>query len=203
MHRVSTMISICLIGLSVLLSAGCAQVAHKVDVLYAPIATYRGGTGALELVNSDDRRDSSSEPALRWVLGQIKDSEGVASGDIISSIRPQDVIADAFKQELVAAGYHVSSAKKVDKYTGKGVVITNTSVQLDEVPSITRLESSCTILLNLELWKSGAVVKRFEYRSRFSDIAVVDRELLPRSLFQKAIQEIMHQALPDILQNLH
>jgi hypothetical protein len=91
----------------------------------------------------------------------------------------------------------------VNKFTEKGVVFTNISVQLDEVPSIPKLESTCTILLKMDLWKSGAVTKRLEYGSKLSDIAVVDRELLPGSLFQKAIQEIMYQALPDIIRNLH
>lgn len=203
MTRATAKIVILLIGLVAVLTTGCAQVAHKVDVLYTPLATYRGGNGPLELAVSDSRRDNYSNNSIRWVLGTIKNDDGIVTGEIVSTIRPQDVLTDAFKQELAAAGYQVSFSKVLDKYSGKGVVLTDISVQLEEVPSLAKLESSCTILVKMDLWKSGAVVKRTEYRSRLSDIAVIDREQLPRSLFQRSIQEIMHQALSDILRNLN
>jgi hypothetical protein len=203
MNRVSAKFVILIMGLISVFTAGCAQVAHKVDVLYSPLATYRGGTGSLELATVDSARDGRSGPSIRWVLGQIKDTEGAATGEIISSIRPQDVITDAFEQELTAAGYQISFSKALDKQTKKGVVFTSISVQLEEIPSLAKLESSCTILLKMDLWKSGAVVKRSEYRSKLSDIAVVDRDQLPGSLYQKAIQEIMYQAVPDIIRNLN
>lgn len=190
-------------GLLTVLTTGCAQVAHKVDVLYSPLATYRGGTGPLELVVINARQDNVSDPSIRWALGKIKNAEGGVSGEIISTIRPQDVFADAFKQELAAAGYQISFSKILDKFTGKGIVFTDISVQLEEVPSLAKLESSCSILLKMDLWKSGTVVKHLEYRSRLSDIAVVDRDQLPNGLFQRAIQETMQQAVPDIIRHLN
>ena len=203
MNRVSEITLITLIGILVLFSAGCAQVTHKVDILYSPLAKYRGGTGSLELVNTDGKLENGIDSSIRWALGQIKNSDGAVTGEIISTIRPQDAVIDAFNQELSAAGYKVSSSNKSDKHTEKGIVFTNISIQLDEVPSFTRLESSCAILLKMDLWKSGAVIKRIEYGSKLSDFAVVDRELLSSNLFQKSIQEIMHQALPDIIRYLH
>lgn len=203
MTRTSAKIVILLIGLLTVLTAGCAQVTHKVDVLYSPLATYRGGSGPLELAVINARLDNVSDPSIRWVIGNIKNAEGGVTGDIISSIRPQDVLTDAFKQELAATGYDVSFSKVFDKFTGKGIAFTDISVQLEEVPSLAKLESSCTILLKMDLWKSGTVIKHLEYRSRLSDIAVVDRDQLPGSLFQKSIQETMQQAVPDIIRHLN
>jgi hypothetical protein len=96
MKSASEKFFILLAGLVVVLTAGCAQVAHKVDILYSPLTKYRGGTGTLELVNSDGKRESGTDSSIRWALGQIKDSEGVVTGDIISAIQPQDVVVDAF-----------------------------------------------------------------------------------------------------------
>lgn len=203
MDKISAKIIILFMGLLAVLTAGCAQVAHKVDVVYTPTSTYRGGTGPLKLVVNNATQDSGSDSLARWLLGQIKDSDGIVTGDIISEIRPQNVLADAFRQELTAAGYQVSLSKALDKNTGKGVVFTDVSVQLEEVPSLAKLESSCTIALKMDLWKSGKVVKHSEYRSKLSDIAVVDRDHLPDSLFQKAIKEITGQAVPDIIRNLN
>ena len=50
MNRISVKSVTLLMGALVLFTAGCAQVAQKVDVLYSPLATYRGGSGALDLV---------------------------------------------------------------------------------------------------------------------------------------------------------
>ena len=157
----------------------------------------------MEIINRDTTQANGSSPSIRWLLGQIKNTEGVATGEIISTIRPQDILADALKQELSAAGYQASISKEINNNTGKRVVLTDISVQLDETPSLTKLESTCTILLKLKLWKSGAVVKHSEYRSKLSDIAVIDRDQLPGNLYQKAIQETIQQAVPDIIRLLN
>ena len=188
--------------LAVLTSSGCAQVAQRVDVLYSPLATFRGGTGNLEIVDLNAQRTSSTDPSLRWAIGQIKDSEGMPVNEVISSIPPYEVITDAFKQELSTAGYRVTSAKALDKSTAKGVVFTDISVQLDEMPLAGRLETSCAIMLKLEIWKSGAVVNRLEYRSKYTDTAVKERQLLPQAVFQQAIREVVQKAVPDIISQL-
>lgn len=203
MNRASEKIVILLLGLLAVLTSGCAQVTHKVDVLYTPLATYRGGSGPLEVVVSDARRNLDSDNSIRWALGTIKNTHGVVTGEIVSAIHPQDVLTDAFKQELAAAGYQVSFSKKLDKFTGKGIVLTDILVQLEEKSSLTKLESTCTILFKMDLWKSGMFIRRSEFRSKLSDVAVVDRDQLPGSLFQRAIQETMQQAVPDIIRQLN
>ncbi|HEY3309938.1 MAG TPA: hypothetical protein VGJ93_15910 [Desulfuromonadaceae bacterium] len=188
--------------LAVIISSGCTQVAHRVDLLYSPLSTYRGGTGKLEIVDINAQRTSSTDPSIRWVLGQIKDSEGVAVAEVISGIPPYEVITDAFKQELSAAGYRVTFSKALDKSAAKGIIFTDISVQLDEMPLVGRLETSCAIVLKLEIWKSGGVVNRLEYRSKFSDTAIKERDLLPQTVFQQAIREVILKAVPDIITQL-
>jgi hypothetical protein len=203
MNRISTTVITLLMGIVVVATAGCAQVVHKIDVLYSPLATYRGGTGALDLAPVDSVRDGGSEPSIRWVLGQIKNTDGGVTGEIISAIRPNDIVSDAFKQELTAAGYQINFSKLLDKNTKKGIYFTDISVQLEEIPSFAKLESSCTILLKMDLWKNGTIVKRTEYRSKVSDVAVIDRDQLAPNLYQKAIHDSMQQAVPDIIRLLN
>lgn len=203
MNKVSAKVITLLMGLFVVLATGCAQVAHKVDVLYSPLPAYRGGTGSLELVTVEPPRDTGSEPSIRWVVGHITNAEGGAAGDISSPIRPQDVIKDAFKQELGAAGYQINYSKALDKDTKKGIVLKDISVQIGEIPSFAKLESSCIIFLKLDLWMNGALIRRTEYRSKVSDVAVMDRDQLSSRLYQKAIQDIMQQAVPDIIRQLN
>ena len=204
MKHVSSKYVTLVMSVFVVLASGCAQVAHKVDVLYSPQATYRGGTGTLELATADSAKgNKNTEPSMRWVVGHIKNDEGGVTGEIISPVRPQDVVSDAFKQELTAAGYKINFSKALDKQTGKGIVFTEISVTLEEVPSLVKLESSCNILLKIDLWANGTVINHTEYRSKVSDIAVKDRDQLSSDLYQKALQEVIQQAVPDIIRQLH
>ena len=75
------------------------------------MATYRGGNGPLELAATYSTRDSGSTPSTSWVIGKINNADGVTTGEIITSMHPWDIISDAFKQELTAAGYQINFSK--------------------------------------------------------------------------------------------
>jgi hypothetical protein len=187
-----------------LVLTGCMPTAHKVDVLYNPLAMYRGGSGQVTLVAKVAHQEQqASNPAIRWVLGQIKDSDGAVRGDVISDYSPQSVIADAMKRELSAAGYRVDQTDSRKDGQGRVIVLTAVTVALNEVVSLAKLESSCNLLVKVELWNNGQVLKRSEYHSKLSDIAIKDRDVLPQQLFQGALGEIMQQAVPDIIRQFN
>ncbi|KAA0891584.1 hypothetical protein [Oryzomonas rubra] len=187
-----------------LLLTGCMPTAHKVDVLYNPLAVYRGGSGQVTLVaEAAHQEQQASNPAIRWVLGQIKDSDGAVRGDVISDYSPQSVIADAMKRELSAAGYRVDQTESRKDGQGRVIVLTAVTVALNEVVSLAKLESSCNLVVKVELWNNGQVIKRSEYHSKLSDMAIKDRDVLPQQLFQGALGEIMQQAVPDIIRQFN
>lgn len=194
-----------LLGLATaLVLTGCMPTAHKVDVLYNPLAVYRGGSGEVTLVaETAHQEQQASNPAIRWVLGQIKDSDGAVRGDVISDYSPQSVIADAMKRELSAAGYRVDQTESRKDGQGRVVVLTAVTVALNEVASLAKLESSCNLVVKVELWNNGQVIKRSEYHSKLSDMAIKDRDVLPQQLFQGALGEIMQQAVPDIIRQFN
>ncbi len=183
----------------VVLASGCAQVGRKVEVVYAPLATFKGGTGVLELAATDSAPVTGSTASLRWVIGTISSPGGTTQGEVVSSVSPREVLADAFKQELSATGYQIKSSPALDKETKRGIVFTDVSVKIDEIQAMSKLESSCAILLKMDLWENGQVVKHSEYQSKLSDIVVMDRDLLSSKLYQKAIQDMVQQAVPDIV----
>lgn len=187
-----------------LMLTGCMPTAHKVDVLYNPLAVYRGGSGQVTLVTEVAHQEQqASNPSIRWVLGQIKDSDGAVRGDVISDYSPQNVIADAMKRELSAAGYRVDQTESQKDGQGRVIVLTAVTVALNEVVSLAKLESSCNLVVKVELWNNGQVLKRSEYHSKLSDVAVKDRDVLPQQLFQGALGEVMQQAVPDIIRQFN
>ncbi|QEM69416.1 hypothetical protein FO488_15485 [Geobacter sp. FeAm09] len=191
-------------GMAALMLAGCMPTAHKVDVLYNPLAVYRGGSGQITLVTEVAHQEQrASSPSIRWVLGQITDSDGAVRGDVISDYPPQSVIADAMKRELSAAGYRVDQTATRQDRQGRVVVLTAVTVALNEVASLAKLQASCNLVVKVELWNDGQVIKRSEYHSKLSDMAIKDRDVLPQQLFQGALAEIMQQAVPDIIRQFN
>ena len=88
------------------LFAGCATTTNPVSVFYSPSTENRGGSGYLFLrVPSVGKAEK-----VRWVIGKQKDADGEVIGEVLSANSREDIVADALKRELTAAGYRVSPA---------------------------------------------------------------------------------------------
>jgi hypothetical protein len=181
------------------LTMECATANLKVTVLYQPVVHDGTGAGELYLAGAGG---SASPAGVQWILGTVKDSDGEPRGDIVSPIDPADLVMDAFRQELAAAGYAVSTVSSLPSGGAKGLVITGTDIRLDEVSSLVKAEGTSRVKVSLEVWNQGQVVKRLSYEERLSDFAVKDRDQLLPTILQKALQEIMKQAVPEVVRAL-
>ena len=84
----------------------------------------------------------------------------------------------------------------------KGIVITRTDLTLDEESSIIKADGSSRLTTSLELWKNGKKFKKIDYESRYSDLAVRDRDMLLPNILQNTMQDLMKQAVPDLIKEL-
>ncbi len=181
--------------------AGCAT-DRKITLLYQPSVFTTGGSGTLYLAASGARPGSGKAGSVRWVIGKVKNSEGDTVGDVLTAIAPADLVLDAFTQELTKAGYKVIRAKALPGDVAKGVDISGLNLNLVEVSSIMRSEGTSSVTISLELWKNGKKFKRLDYQTGYSDYAIKDRELLLPETLQKALQNLMEQAVPEIIKNM-
>lgn len=178
---------------------GCATASQKVTVLYQPVVHDGTGTGELYLAGATG---SAGHADVQWIVGTVKNNDGEQVGDIVSPVAPADLVMDAFRQELAAAGYTTKLVGSLPQGAAKGIVVTGTDIHLEEVSSFIKAEGTSRVKVSVEVWKQGQVVKKLAYEARISDFAVKDRdELLPTTL-QKALQEIMKQAVPEIIKVL-
>jgi hypothetical protein len=51
----------------------------------------------------------------------------------------------------------------------------------------------------LELWKNGKKFKKLDYEAQKSDFAIKDRDLLLPNILQNTLQDLMKQAVPDLI----
>jgi hypothetical protein len=75
-------------------------------------------------------------------------------------------------------------------------------LDLEEVSSIIKAEGSSRLIFSLELWKNGKKFKKSNYESRTSDFAIKDRDLLLPAILQNSLQDLMKQAVPDLIKEL-
>lgn len=181
------------------LVGGCATANQKVMVLYQPVVHDGIGAGDLYLAGTGG---STGHADIQWIIGTVKNDDGEPVGDIVTPISPAGLVMDAFKQEFTAAGYTTSLVGSLPQGTAKGIVIAGTDIHLDEVSSLLKAEGASRVKVSVEVWKQGQVIKKLTYEARISDFAVKDRDQLLPTILQKALQQIMKQAVPEVIKVL-
>ncbi len=181
---------------------GCATSGKKVTILYQPAVNATGGSGDLYLAGAAVRPETGKPGVIQWVVGKVKDSDGNPVGDIVSPMPPGDLFLDALNRELTNAGYKVARVESLPGGVSKGLAVTMTNVNLEDVSSIIKDEGSGRLSMSLELWKNGKAIKKLYYESGFSDFAIKDRDLLLPDILQKSLQNLMKQAVPEIIKEL-
>jgi len=182
------------------LIAGCATTDRKVNVLYQLVVHKAGGTGTLYLAASGG--ESAGKTAVQWIVGAVKNKDGEKSGNVVTGRAPVDQLLDAFNQELVAAGYTVIQVKGLPQKVDKGVDLAAVTIELDETSELVKSDGISRLTIAVDLWKNGQEIRKLQYRSMLSDFAVKDRDLLLPMLLQKSMQEVMKQAIPEIVKAL-
>jgi hypothetical protein len=181
--------------------AGCAT-DRKITLLYQPSVFATGGSGTLYLTASGARPATGNGGSVQWIIGKVKNSDGDTVGDVVTTIAPADLIQDALNQELTRAGYKVIRVKTLPVDVSKGVDVSGLNINLVEVSSIMKSEGKSNLTLSLELWKDGRKIKKLDYQTGFSDFALKDRDLLLPETLQKALQNLMEQAVPEIIKDM-
>jgi len=188
---------------SFVLFAGCATAPPPVSILYSPSVETRGGAGSLFLnaVTKHPTRNNVDQ-GIRFVIGKQMDSYGMITGEILSVNSEEDMMLDATRRELTAAGYSVESGTSMPRGVARGLDLTAIQVELDETASIPKVEAEGTVKVSMDVWKNGVVVKKLSYESKVSDTSIINRDTLPREIIEKGLRGVLSQAVPDIISAL-
>ncbi len=180
----------------VMLMGGCARYARNVNTLYEPSATVHGGTGAIYIVIPESQQSQSSD--IKWVIGKVMDGESRQIDEVLSPRSAAEIIQAAFGQEFRMAGYTVIPTTK--RYGGEQRVIdlTKTEIKLDQTSDLADIKAKCRVLVGLDIFKNGQLIKRLQYETSSSKIDVKDRDLLAGNVLQDTLQSLMLKAMPDL-----
>lgn len=207
--------------------AGCATTDQKLSrQQYQPVVSATGGSGELYLAVTDEpivlrsdgkptmrKKETGEKPVVRkpgvrkgaarkLAVVTVKDGRGKKLGVMVTPIAPDELLQDAFRQELNAAGYTVRLVNALPKGGGKGIAFSHVSMKMEQVSGLLAVEGTCKVNVGLDLRRNGVTVKKLRYEASYSDSAISDRDLLLQATMQKALQDVMKQAIPDIINAL-
>lgn len=188
-----------LLGLLALLTnAGCAAYSSQISPLYEPVTFTRKGSGDLYLLTSATN-PAADTSAIRWVIGSVTNRDGQKIDDLLSTMPPAGMVQDALSQELRRAGYNIIPVTTAPPAPGKMLDLVQVQLSLDQISTLPNIEAKCRLAVDINVWKKGAMVKKLHYESKESNYAFKDRDLLAGSLLRSTMQEIMNQAVPEIV----
>lgn len=211
--------------------AGCATTDQQLSRQYQPVVHATGGSGELYLAVAGEeskvpsrsgkprmrRKESGEKPEVRdrsgkaaarkgaagkFVFVTVQNDRGKKLGILVSPISSDELLRDAFRQELSAAGYTVRLVNTLPQDVGKGIELSHIFVDVEQVSGLLMDEESCRVKIGMDLWRNGARMKRLSYESSFSDSAIMNRDLLLQAILQKALQNVMKQAIPEVIETL-
>jgi hypothetical protein len=182
--------------LALLFLEGCATYSRQIVMRYAPVTTPRFGSGDLYLENAELQPPTASGA---WALGTTKNAQNQLLATLWSGVSPAGLVQNALSRELERSGYQVIPQKKAPEYASKVVRISEAAVAVDQISNISRLNVSCTIKISLTLMKDGAPVRKLHYEAKGTDLAIKDRDRLAETMLRNTMQDVMKQAMPDIV----
>ena len=179
-----------------LITSGCVRYARNVNSLYEPSSTVRGGTGEIYIIIPESQQTQS--PDIKWVFGDVTDGDNRKVDNVISPRSSAEIVQTALSLELKKGGYGITLTSKHRDDEKWAIDISKTEIKLDQVSALADIKATCRVLVGLNLYKNGQLVKLLQYESTSSKTDIKDRDLLAQYVLGDALQSVMLKALPDI-----
>lgn len=179
-----------------LLVSGCARYARTSDLLYEPSTPVRGGSGEVYIVIPEGQLTQA--PDIKRVLGTVSDGKNRKLDDLVSSRSAAEIVQTALGLELKRAGYAVIPVTKRPAAAQRAIDLTKTEIKLDQVSEFTNIKVTCQVLMGLDVYKAGELMKRLQYETSVTKTDIRDRDILAGNVLQEALQSVMLQATPEL-----
>lgn len=180
------------------LASGCARYAKSVNMLYEPASISQKGSGDLYLVIPESQQTSSDQ--IKWVLGKVTDDNNKTIDELLSPRSPAELAQSALSLELQRSGYNVLPVAKRPDTNTKLIDINKVDISLNQLSDFADIKATCRVLVALDIYNNGKLIRKLEYQALASKTDVNDRDLLARAVLQEALQSVMVKAVPDLVQ---
>jgi hypothetical protein len=80
----------------------------------------------------------------------------------------------------------------------KGIRLNSVAIELEEVNSLYKIETKCTVKVALEPWRNGNAIKTLYYENSYTDSTLIDRDLFLLKSLQTTLQELMARVVREV-----
>ncbi len=195
LKKASTLV--CLVVMAGVLAA-CAPADLVLVPNYRAVGEHKGAGQLVLGVATGGPGASGGVEREQFIYGEVRTTDGKIKGNVLGPVAPAVLVRDALQQELITSGYSVQFDTAAARQAERGVVLTMSSLSLDEVASLVKIEVECKLQLVVELWQQGKLLSRLTYSKTLSDFAVRDREQLHQKVLQKTLATVMQAATADL-----
>lgn len=187
----------------VFMLGGCVAGDLHIKPDYRSFGDQKAITSKITLASPVESGSQPSSGQIQWVIGEMKNSDGMVRGNIVIPVSPAMIVREALQQELQKGGYQVQSViGGLPAGADSGLVLSAVSLHLDETGNLVKTESECRVSFSIEVWKKGAKVNTLSYEARYSDFAIRDRDKLHQAVLQKGLESILKRAVPELIKVL-
>lgn len=183
-----------------MLQTGCARYAKEINSLHQPVVTAHKGSGDLYIVIPENQQSPSAR--IKWVLGKVTDDENKKIDELTSTRSPAEMAQAALVQELRRSGYNVFPVSQRPASHAKLLDIAKVDVVLDQVSDFADLKATCRVVVDVDIYRNGQLVRKQQYQAASTKTDIKDRNLLARAVLDEAMQAVMLNAVPGIIQQL-
>jgi len=180
-----------------LLVGGCARYARDVNELYVPSVNMHGKSGEVYIVIPENQQ--TRQPNIKWVLGSVTDAENIRIDSIYSPRSGYELVQQALALELKQAGLNVFEPAAKPASAANLLYLSKVELVLDQVSSLTDINVSAKLSMEIDLFKDGQFQKKLRYDLSSSKIDIKDRDLVARTLQKEILQSAMKYAIPDVV----
>jgi len=179
-----------------LFASGCARYAQNVNTFYEPATTVRNGSGEIYIAIPESQKTQSSN--IKWVLGKVKNDDNKDIDEVFSQRSPAEIIQESFGLEFKRAGYTVMPVTKIPGDGQRVINLTKTEIELEQVSDIADLKVKCRVLVGMDVFINGQLIKRLQYEATSTKTDIKDRDMLARKVLEDAIKSVMLTAMPEL-----
>lgn len=145
--------------------------------------------------------DHMAAPQKITMVKVISDS-GTPVGRSVVPVDSGDLIVRNLRKGLKAQGYTVISVRKLPESAENGIDISWISAGLEQNSGLLTLAGECDLRIRVDLWRHGAKLVSHDYATTASDYSITDQNQLLVNLLEKATENIVEQAVPNILNDI-
>jgi len=176
--------------------AGCARYARNVNTFPDASAAVTGNREAVYIVIPEHLQSRSAD--IKWVLGKVKDDDNNTIDEVFSPRSPAEIIQTAFGREFKRAGYAVILTTKRPAGQERVIDLTKTEIDLEQISDLVDLKAKCRVLVGMDVFGNGQLIKRLQYESTSSRTDIKERDMLAKNVLDDTLQSLTLKAMPDL-----